>query len=100
MDVSYDKLNEKIALLAPTGRASKRLSEATHLPAYTIHRFLKWNKETGSFQVDEYNRAQEKIIIVDEATAPFIRKAFELYSTGNYSFHFATSSFLTVFFLF
>ena len=47
-DLTYDDLIDKIALLAPTGRASKRMSEATNLPATTIHRFLKWNKENNS----------------------------------------------------
>ena len=68
MDISYDKLNEKIALLAPTGRASKRLSEATHLPAYTIHRFLKWNKEMDRFQVNEYNKSDVEFVIIDEGS--------------------------------
>lgn len=67
-DIGYDKLNEKIALLAPTGRASKRLSEATRLPAYTIHRFLKWNKEMDRFQVNEYNKSDVEFVIIDEGS--------------------------------
>ena len=66
--VGYDKLIEKIALLAPTGRASKRLSEATHLPAYTIHRFLKWNKEMDRFQINEYNKSDVDFVIIDEGS--------------------------------
>ena len=63
------KITKKdIALLAPTGRSAKRMSESVTMPAYTIHKFLKWNKETESFGVDEYNKANEKIIIVDEAS--------------------------------
>lgn len=58
----------KIALLAPTGRASKRLSESTKLPAMTIHRFLKWNKETDQFMVNEYNKSEVKYVIVDETS--------------------------------
>lgn len=45
-----------IALLAPTGRAAKRLSEATGLGASTIHKYLKWNKDTNEFQVNELNK--------------------------------------------
>jgi len=56
----------KIALLAPTGRASKRMAESTIMPASTIHRFLKWNKETNTFMVDEYNKDTHHLIIVDE----------------------------------
>lgn len=72
----YKKLNkykEKdllnvVSLLAPTGRASKRMSEATNLPASTIHRFLKWNKETNKFAVNEYNPDYSNLIIIDEVS--------------------------------
>ena len=57
-----------ISLLAPTGRASKRLSESTNLPASTIHRFLGWNKETNKFKIDEYNKDSSKLIIIDEVS--------------------------------
>ena len=63
-----DLNHEDIALLAPTGRASKRMAESVGAPAYTIHKFLKWNKETESFLVDEYNKSQEKVVIVDESS--------------------------------
>jgi exodeoxyribonuclease V alpha subunit len=63
-----DRLNEKLALLAPTGRASKRMSESTNLPASTIHRFLKWNKDTGKFAVDEFNPDKSSFIIIDEVS--------------------------------
>lgn len=55
-----------IALLAPTGRASKKMSMATTMPAMTIHRYLKWNKETNNFGVNEFHKSQENLIIVDE----------------------------------
>ena len=64
LDLNHDD----IALLAPTGRASKRMAESVGAPAYTIHKFLKWNKETESFLIDEYNKSQEKIVIVDESS--------------------------------
>ena len=57
-----------IALLAPTGRASKRIAESVGANASTIHKYLKWNKETGAFTVDEYNKSSERIVIVDEAS--------------------------------
>ena len=58
----------EIALLAPTGKSAKRISESVGAPAYTIHKFLKWNKETLTFGLDEYNKAGQKVIIVDEAS--------------------------------
>ena len=67
-NLSYEKLIQKIALLAPTGRAAKRISETTIMPASTIHRFLKWSKETNTFQVNEYNKSKVEFIVLDEAS--------------------------------
>lgn len=58
----------KIALLSPTGRASKRMSESTNFPASTIHRFLRWNKETNDFQINETNKSDVEFVIIDEAS--------------------------------
>ena len=65
-DYSPMEVLANIALLAPTGRASKKISSSTGLPAMTIHRFLKWNKDTNNFGVNEYHKAKENLIIVDE----------------------------------
>ncbi len=65
---SEKDLINKLALLAPTGRASKRMSESTLLPASTIHRFLKWNKDTDEFMINEYNPDYSNLIIVDEVS--------------------------------
>ena len=59
---------QSIALLAPTGRASKKMAMSTGLPAMTIHRYLKWNKDTNDFGINEYNKNQHKLIIVDEVS--------------------------------
>ena len=64
-----NKISDKdIVLLAPTGRSAKRMQESVGINAYTIHKFLKWNKETNAFQIDEYNKAKEKVVIVDESS--------------------------------
>jgi len=63
-----DELSQKIALLAPTGRASKRISESALIPASTIHRFLKWNKENNKFQINERNKSDVELVIIDEAS--------------------------------
>ena len=57
-----------IALLAPTGRAARRMMDSTGISASTIHRFLGWDKEKDTFISDEYNPRNEKYIIVDEAS--------------------------------
>ena len=57
-----------ITLLAPTGRSAKRMMETVFVPAYTIHKFLKWNKENGTFQINEDNKSKTKVVIVDESS--------------------------------
>lgn len=64
----FKAYDEDIALLAPTGRAAKKLMETTNLKAYTIHRYLGWDKEANKFSVNEYSPNKEKYIIVDEVS--------------------------------
>lgn len=59
---------DAIALLAPTGRASKKMATSTNLPAFTIHRYLKWYKDSNDFYYNEYNKTPHKLIIVDEVS--------------------------------
>lgn len=66
--LNYDEFTERLALLAPTGRASKRMSESTFLPASTIHRFLKWNKDNSEFMVNETNKSDVQLVIIDEVS--------------------------------
>ena len=66
--ISDSEVEDKIASLAPTGRAAKRLSESTGLLSSTIHRFLKWNKENNEFGINEFNKVFHKLIIIDEAS--------------------------------
>jgi len=57
------------ALAAPTGRAAKRLSEATGRQAKTIHRLLEFKPQKGSlFQRNEENPLEADMVIVDEAS--------------------------------
>ncbi len=67
-NLNYKDVINEIALLAPTGRAAKKMSDSTGLPAMTIHRYLKWNKDKNEFQVNEYNKNIHKLIIVDETS--------------------------------
>ncbi|MBQ6546735.1 MAG: ATP-dependent RecD-like DNA helicase [Bacilli bacterium] len=62
------ELMKSLVLLAPTGRASKRMSEESGLPSYTIHRFLKWQKENNTFYINEENKSEAEIVIIDEAS--------------------------------
>ena len=65
---SYSDAVKEITLLAPTGKAAKRMMETVNFPAQTIHRFLKWDKDNNSFGVNEYNKVSTKLVIIDEAS--------------------------------
>ncbi|MBC7251644.1 MAG: ATP-dependent RecD-like DNA helicase [Anaerolineae bacterium] len=54
-------------LASPTGRAAKRLSEATNRPAKTVHRLLEYSPAEG-FQRNENNPLPVDMVIVDEAS--------------------------------
>ncbi len=57
-----------IRLCAPTGRASKRLSEATGFEAKTVHRLLEFDPVRGSFRRDPDNPLRTDLLVVDEAS--------------------------------
>ncbi|HEV7668640.1 MAG TPA: ATP-dependent RecD-like DNA helicase [Thermoanaerobaculia bacterium] len=58
----------KIALAAPTGRAAKRLSEATGAEASTIHRLLEFDPRLRRFQRGPDLPLEAEVTIVDEAS--------------------------------
>ncbi len=66
---AFRNITRKIFLLAPTGRASKRLSEACSYKASTIHRALEvsFKGEGGvRFNYNEKNKLMADVVIVDE----------------------------------
>ena len=64
----YQRLNpdQKLAVVAPTGRAAKRLTEVTGVEACTIHRLLKWDLHTNTFAINEKNPLDVDLLIIDE----------------------------------
>ena len=60
--------DDELALLAPTGRAAKRMMETTGIKASTVHKYLNWDKDNNKFGVNEYNPNNERYIIVDEVS--------------------------------
>lgn len=68
----FERLDMQVALAAPTGRAAKRMQEASGFPAMTIHRLLDYvyseDEEELYFGRNEENPLQEKAVIVDEAS--------------------------------
>jgi len=64
----YRELGARILLAAPTGRASKRMSEATGYPARTIHRMLEYNLQKGGFQRGQEHPLEVDVLILDETS--------------------------------
>lgn len=59
-------MGESMALAAPTGRASRRLQEATGAEAKTIHRLLEFDPKVGGFRLDESTPLEVDWLVVDE----------------------------------
>ncbi|MBA7508386.1 ATP-dependent RecD-like DNA helicase [subsurface metagenome] len=69
----FEKENKSVLLGAPTGRASKRLYEATGKEAKTIHRLLNYNPKLNKFIKNEKNPIDADMVIIDEASMLDIR---------------------------
>lgn len=64
---AYRAAGLRVLLAAPTGRASKRMSEATGMEAKTIHRLLEFNPQDGYKRNDD-NPLEGDVLIVDECS--------------------------------
>jgi exodeoxyribonuclease V alpha subunit len=64
----FSELKIKIFLAAPTGRAAKRMSEATGHEAKTIHRLLEYSFAKGGFQKNEEKPLDCDLLILDEVS--------------------------------
>ena len=64
----FAKAGVKFLLAAPTGRAAKRMSEATGHEAKTIHRLLEYSIQKGGFQKDDKTPLKCDLLVVDEAS--------------------------------
>jgi len=79
----YDKLHEKakkakvIKLASPTGRAAKRIEEATKRDASTIHRLLEYDRD-GTFGVNENDPLTADLVIIDEVSMLDTYLAYQL----------------------
>lgn len=58
----------RVALGAPTGRAAKRLQDATGQPAATLHRLLEWRPAEGSFARNRDRPLDADLLVVDESS--------------------------------
>lgn len=60
--------DQRIALTAPTGRAAKRLGDATGMEAKTLHRLLEFQPETRTFARGKSQPLAADLVVVDEAS--------------------------------
>lgn len=63
----FQKLNARVLLAAPTGRAAKRMSEATGLESKTIHRLLEYKPPEG-YKKNEESPLDCDVLIIDETS--------------------------------
>jgi exodeoxyribonuclease V alpha subunit len=73
----------RVLLTAPTGRAAKRLSEATGREAKTIHRLLEYSPAEGGFQRGIGRPLEAEVVVVDEVSMVDISLMHYLLSAIN-----------------
>jgi exodeoxyribonuclease V alpha subunit len=64
----FQQLKLRILLAAPTGRAAKRMNEATGWEAKTIHRLLEYSPRKGGFKRDQDDPLEADVVIIDETS--------------------------------
>jgi len=70
----------RVALAAPTGRAAKRMTEATGLPAQTIHRLLAFDPRSGGFARRRDHVLEADVVVIDEASMLDVVLAHHLFA--------------------
>ncbi|HEY2106183.1 MAG TPA: ATP-dependent RecD-like DNA helicase [Candidatus Binataceae bacterium] len=80
MLMALDRLGIKPTLAAPTGRAARRLADATGREAKTIHRLLEYSPDTGQFIRGSMYPLRSGFVIVDEASMMDLELASSLLS--------------------
>jgi len=64
----FERASARVLLAAPTGRAAKRLNEATGCEARTIHRLLEYSPQRGGFQRTDEAPLECDLLVVDETS--------------------------------
>jgi exodeoxyribonuclease V alpha subunit len=64
----FQQLKLRVLLAAPTGRAAKRMNEATGWGAKTIHRLLEYSPHKGGFKKDQDDPLEADVVIIDETS--------------------------------
>jgi len=63
-----EKKGLSFLLAAPTGRAAKRMEEATGRPASTLHRLLEYSPKSNSFSRNDGNPLITDLVVIDESS--------------------------------
>jgi exodeoxyribonuclease V alpha subunit len=79
LPVASDEFGYKVCMVAPTGRAAKRMAEATKYKASTIHKALGYNFD-GDFSYNEDSKMAYSLLIVDEASMMDISITMSLFT--------------------
>ncbi|MEE8142799.1 MAG: ATP-dependent RecD-like DNA helicase, partial [Planctomycetota bacterium] len=66
--LALENRGEQLLLAAPTGRAAKRMQEACGRPARTLHRWLEFRPNSGTFHRHRGNPLEADMIIIDEVS--------------------------------
>jgi exodeoxyribonuclease V alpha subunit len=74
---ALETANKRYALASPTGRAAKRLSQATDRPAGTLHRLLSFSPQEG-FKHNQDNPLALDFLVVDESSMLDLQLAYSL----------------------
>ena len=69
----FDRHNLDFMLCAPTGRAAKRLAEATGSEAKTIHRLLQFDPRSQNFLHNQLNPLPTQVVVIDESSMMDLR---------------------------
>lgn len=77
--IGSDEFGYKVCMVAPTGRAAKRMAEATKYKASTIHKALGYNFD-GDFSYNEDSKMAYSLLIVDEASMMDISITMSLFT--------------------
>ena len=64
----FQQMKLRVLLAAPTGRAAKRMNEATGWEAKTIHRLLEYSPRKGGFKKDQDDPLEADVVIIDETS--------------------------------
>lgn len=75
---AHEAIGHSVALAAPTGRAAKRMSDASGREAKTIHRLLEWSAALGSFRLGRDEPIDADLVLIDEASMLDVQLAASL----------------------